>query len=90
MRRCARKSETGGSCRQECRTECIGQLSDPDMGPRYVEQGAKHAFTNPAATDNGEIVAEVDFLGEGTRHSSGRMSNFRRGVTRYPIPGALV
>jgi uncharacterized protein len=38
----------------------------------------------------GELVAHVDFLGEGTRDSSGKMSNFRRGVTRYPIPGAEV
>jgi uncharacterized protein len=38
----------------------------------------------------GELVAHVDFLGEGTRDSAGTMSNFRRGVTRYPIPGAEV
>ena len=42
------------------------------------------------AGDDGELVAHVDFLGEGNRDSSGRMSNFRRGVTRYPIPGAEV
>ena len=39
------------------------------------------------AGDPGELIAYVDFLGEGTRDSTGRMSNFRRGVTRYPIPG---
>jgi hypothetical protein len=38
----------------------------------------------------GELIAYVDFLGEGSRDSSGRMTNFRRGVTRYPIPGAEV
>jgi hypothetical protein len=38
----------------------------------------------------GELVAYVDFLGEGSRDSTGRMTNFRRGVTRYPIPGADV
>ncbi len=37
----------------------------------------------------GEILAAIDFLGEGNR-SSGGMSNFRRGVTRYPIPGSDV
>ena len=37
--------------------------------------------------DSGSVVAAVDFLGEGTRSSNGGMSNFRRGVTRYPIPG---
>jgi hypothetical protein len=38
----------------------------------------------------GEVLAQVDFLGEGTRDASGRLSQFRRGVTRYPIPGAEV
>src|SRR2546423_3952074 len=38
----------------------------------------------------GEVVAHVDFLGEGTRDASGKMGNFRRGVTRYPIPGSAV
>jgi hypothetical protein len=42
------------------------------------------------AGEAGELVAHVDFLGEGTRDSAGKMSNFRRGVTRYPIPGAEV
>jgi hypothetical protein len=42
------------------------------------------------ANDNGEVVAHVDFLGEGTKDSEQRISNFRRGVTRYPIPGAAV
>jgi DNA helicase HerA-like ATPase len=38
----------------------------------------------------GEVVALVDFLGEGTRAANGQLGNFRRGVTRYPIPGAPV
>jgi hypothetical protein len=42
------------------------------------------------AGEAGELLAYVDFLGEGTRDSAGRMTNFRRGVTRYPIPGAEV
>jgi hypothetical protein len=42
------------------------------------------------AGEAGELIAHVDFLGEGTRDSSGKMGNFRRGVTRYPIPGAEV
>ena len=40
--------------------------------------------------EGGEVVAQVDFLGEGGRESSGKMSHFRRGVTRYPIPGCEV
>src|SRR6476646_7259478 len=38
------------------------------------------------ADESGEVVAHVDFLGEGSRDASGKMSNFRRGVTRYPVP----
>jgi hypothetical protein len=38
-------------------------------------------------SDCGEVTAAIDFLGEGSRGSSGTMRNFRRGVTRYPIPG---
>ena len=42
------------------------------------------------ASESSEIVAHVDFLGEGTKEASGRVGNFRRGVTRYPIPGSPV
>ncbi|MEO7602714.1 MAG: DUF87 domain-containing protein [Sphingomicrobium sp.] len=38
----------------------------------------------------GELIANVDFLGEGDKDSTGRLTNFRRGVTRYPIPGSAV
>jgi hypothetical protein len=38
----------------------------------------------------GEVIAHVDFLGEGTRSVNGTITNFRRGVTRYPIPGSEV
>src|SRR3954468_7653423 len=31
------------------------------------------------ADQSGEVVAYVDFLGEGTRDASGKMANFRRG-----------
>jgi hypothetical protein len=37
------------------------------------------------------IVAEVDFLGEGDEDpNTGRLVNFKRGVTGYPVPGARV
>ncbi|HYU96621.1 MAG TPA: DUF87 domain-containing protein [Sphingomicrobium sp.] len=42
------------------------------------------------ADESGEVVANVDFLGEGSRDATGLMSNFRRGVTRYPVPGCEV
>ena len=43
-----------------------------------------------AGDDDKSVVANVDFLGEGQNASGGRMVNFRRGVTRYPIPGTII
>ena len=41
--------------------------------------------------ENATIVANIDFLGEGDEERlTGKIHNFRRGVTRYPIPGALI
>ena len=42
------------------------------------------------AAENGMVIANVDFLGEGDRDANGRLSAFRRGVTRFPIPGCEV
>ncbi|MBX7496733.1 DUF87 domain-containing protein [Qipengyuania sp. 6B39] len=39
----------------------------------------------------GSILANIDFLGEGVEEKlTGRLHGFRRGVTRYPVPGGLV
>ena len=39
----------------------------------------------------GGIMAQIDFLGEGDEERlTGRIHSFRRGITRYPIPGALI
>ncbi len=39
----------------------------------------------------GLIIAEIDFLGEGDEERlTGHIYNFRRGVTRYPVPGSLI
>ena len=41
--------------------------------------------------DPSVIVAQVDFLGEGDEEKlTGKIYNFRRGVTRYPVPGSHV
>lgn len=44
-------------------------------------------------TDDGhaDVSAEIDFLGEGDEERlTGKLYRFRRGVTRYPVPGAPV
>jgi hypothetical protein len=39
----------------------------------------------------GTVIADIDFLGEGEEHpQSGRLVNFRRGITGYPTPGSRV
>ena len=39
----------------------------------------------------GSIVANIDFLGEGIEEKlTGKLHGFRRGVTRYPVPGAMI
>jgi hypothetical protein len=43
-----------------------------------------------AGDEAGTVVANVDFLGEGGQRGDGGLTGFRRGVTRYPIPGATV
>ena len=38
----------------------------------------------------GGIIAQIDFLGEGAEEKlTGRIHGFKRGVTRYPTPGAM-
>lgn len=37
------------------------------------------------------VLAHIDFMGEGVEDpATGRLDRFRRGVTRYPVPGAPV
>lgn len=43
-----------------------------------------------SSAENGDdaVIAQIDFLGEGDEERlTGRIYNFRRGVTRYPMPG---
>jgi uncharacterized protein len=44
-----------------------------------------------AAEDGDLVIGALDFLGEGDDdQATGRMLNFRRGITRYPRPGCRV
>jgi hypothetical protein len=39
----------------------------------------------------GTILADIDFLGEGEEHEqTGKLINFKRGITSYPLPGGKV
>ena len=40
---------------------------------------------------NGAVIASIDFMGEGLEEKlTGKIHSFRRGVTRYPTPGAYI
>ncbi len=43
-----------------------------------------------AGDEPGTVIANVDYLGEGAQRSDGGLAGFRRGVTRYPIPGQAI
>jgi DNA helicase HerA-like ATPase len=40
--------------------------------------------------DSTYIVGDIDFIGEGREGRDGGLRDFRRGVTRYPLPGCTI
>ena len=85
------------------RLEALGEDSDPSiaMSGQVGSQVKMQVGTNwlianvrtmkITSDDDGSVNAHIDFLGEGTKDPvTGQMTNFRRGVTRYPLPGAKV
>ncbi|RZM09978.1 MAG: DUF87 domain-containing protein, partial [Sphingomonas sp.] len=71
---------------------CAGQVGSQikiRLGSRWLIANIRELRLS--ASDDDTIIASVDFLGEGDEaRIDGRMVNFRRGVTRYPLPGARV
>jgi DNA helicase HerA-like ATPase len=60
-----------------------------EIGARWVLASVRSLKLNGG--ESGVVVAEVDFLGEGEEHEgSGKLVDFRRGITGYPTPGARV
>jgi len=46
---------------------------------------------NLDSADSDLIIAQIDFLGEGNEaRLTGRLTHFRRGITRYPVPGTRI
>ena len=48
------------------------------------------ASIHTLGSEGGEITARISFLGEGIVDGGGHVAEFRRGVTRYPLPGTPV
>ena len=67
----------------------VGSQIKIRVGDIWLVAGIRNQKMHPR--DPGLIVATVDFLGEGDEEVlTGKISSFRRGVTRYPIPGSAV
>ena len=67
----------------------VGSQIKIRVGNIWLVAGIRNQKLHPR--DHNLIVATVDFLGEGDEEVlTGKINNFRRGVTRYPIPGSAV
>jgi hypothetical protein len=66
----------------------VGSQVKIKIGPVWLVASVRSLRMDVAS---GSIVAQIDFLGEGDEERlTGRLYRFRRGVTRYPVPGAEV
>ena len=97
---------SGGGARLEIDPARLNALADdPDpsvamsgqVGSQVkLECGRKWLLANVRSLKSGDgsggsVIAEIDFLGEGEEDKqSGRIVDFRRGITSYPIPGNRV
>jgi DNA helicase HerA-like ATPase len=67
----------------------IGSLIKVKVGSNWLMANVR-TLKADAANDGG-IIGFIDFLGEGDEERlTGKIYNFRRGVTRYPVPGSGV
>jgi hypothetical protein len=65
----------------------VGSQVKLEVGKRWLLANVRNL-----RTDGGDnVVADIDFLGEGDEHEqNGKLINFKRGITSYPIPGNRV
>src|SRR4051794_35660277 len=96
----------GGSARLELDLGRLGEIAnDPDPsialsgqvgGHVKLEIGSRWVLASVRGLklhggEGGFVLAQIDFLGEGEEHEqTGKLINFRRGITGYPTPGARV
>jgi hypothetical protein len=67
----------------------VGGLVKMKVGPVWLVASIRTLVLDRRSADR--IVAEIDFLGEGDEDAATRrIMRFRRGVTRYPMPGTEV
>lgn len=64
----------------------VGSQVKIKVGNQWLLASVRSLNFDPAS---GAVRAFIDFLGEGDEERlTGRIYNFRRGVTRYPVPGS--
>ena len=69
----------------------VGSQVKIRVGEGWVLANVRNQRQDRRSKEGGAIAANIDFLGEGDEERlTGRIYSFRRGVTRYPIPGAYV
>jgi len=67
----------------------VGSQVKMCMGTRWTIASVRSLILD--RRDATRLVADIDFLGEGDEEfGTGRIINFRRGVTRYPAPGTEI
>jgi DNA helicase HerA-like ATPase len=65
----------------------VGSQIKIESGRRWLLANVRGLKVTDA--EAGHVTAEIDFLGEGDEDSStGKLINFKRGITAYPIPGS--
>jgi hypothetical protein len=67
----------------------VGSQIKIRVGASWLVANVRSLTLETGSTDR--IIAEIDFLGEGDEERlTAKLYNFRRGVTRYPMPGCEV
>jgi len=67
----------------------VGSQIKMKVGALWIIANVRNLSLDSADSDL--IIAQIDFLGEGNEaRLTGRLTHFRRGITRYPVPGTRI
>jgi uncharacterized protein len=85
---------------EECMTDAdpsislsgqVGSQIKIRVGNGWLLASVRTQRQDMTAGHDGVIIAQIDFLGEGDEERlTSRIYGFRRGVTRYPVPGSAI
>ncbi len=69
----------------------VGSQLKIRVGGGWLLASVRTQRQDMTAGHDGVIIAQIDFLGEGDEERlTGKIYGFRRGVTRYPVPGSPI